>query len=420
MYAMFHYATKFNSDLSSWNVAKITSTAQMFQGATTFNSDLSKWNVKKVVAMDYMFYSATLFTSNLVSWNVANVKSMDYMFKSAISFNIDLSNWSVGEVTTMKEMFRFATAFNQMLCGVEWIQSTATQTEMFDNAGADARIGSSAEICSCSLGKFLTTTTSKTCSDCNYGKYQDEYGFKSSSCTKECGVGKYSDEQASKTENGCKSCATGTFNDQTGRTSCRICLTGTYSNEVALPNCKADCNAGSFISADKRQCSVCPYGRWQDQDAQSSCTKCVAGKISKNVAQISDAACKDCNIGLYNPYIGHPESCLPCESTTVKGASNCTGCDPGKYIDNTGNASDGDVDCNICPLGQFSNVRDAEACENCPKGYYTNDKFSSDNFLLRNRCQGCKRGTYGTVRKQERQDQCVSLNSINSSIFLGN
>ena len=197
--AMFYYATKFNSDLSSWNVANITDTTQMFQGATSFNKDLSKWNVKKVVAMDYMFYSATLFTSNLVSWNVANVKSMDYMFKSATSFNIDLSNWAVGEVTTMKEMFRFATAFNQILCGVEWIQSTANKTDMFTNAGIDAKIGTI--ICSCNPGKFLTESSS--CTYCPDGKYQDEQGFKASFC-KGCTEGRYSTETGLTSDALCK------------------------------------------------------------------------------------------------------------------------------------------------------------------------------------------------------------------------
>ena len=39
---MFNEAKSFDSDLSKWNVEKVTDMAAMFYKATTFNSDLSR------------------------------------------------------------------------------------------------------------------------------------------------------------------------------------------------------------------------------------------------------------------------------------------------------------------------------------------------------------------------------------------
>ena len=83
-------------------------------------------------------------------------------------------------------MFLRATAYTQVLCGNTWIESAASKTMMFDGAGSGAKIGT--EICSCTPGQHLTTTTPKTCTDCTNGKYQDEQGFTGTSCTKECGI----------------------------------------------------------------------------------------------------------------------------------------------------------------------------------------------------------------------------------------
>jgi surface protein len=48
----------------------------MFAGAYSFNSDLSKWNVARVSTMGGMYFnldSASAFNSDLAGWNVASV-----------------------------------------------------------------------------------------------------------------------------------------------------------------------------------------------------------------------------------------------------------------------------------------------------------------------------------------------------------
>ncbi|WP_434325812.1 BspA family leucine-rich repeat surface protein [Mycoplasma leachii] len=44
----FYWATKFNQDISTWDVSKVTNMSDMFYNATSFNQDLSKWDVSKV------------------------------------------------------------------------------------------------------------------------------------------------------------------------------------------------------------------------------------------------------------------------------------------------------------------------------------------------------------------------------------
>jgi len=63
----------------------------MFSEATSFTSDLSKWDVSKVTVMRYMFFRATIFTSDLSEWDVSNVNNMIGMFED--SGVVDTPDW---------------------------------------------------------------------------------------------------------------------------------------------------------------------------------------------------------------------------------------------------------------------------------------------------------------------------------------
>ena len=64
--------TQFNTDISGWNVAQVTSMEQMFRN-TAFDRDITSWNVAQVTSMAYMFYQATAFEQDPVqgrdSWS---------------------------------------------------------------------------------------------------------------------------------------------------------------------------------------------------------------------------------------------------------------------------------------------------------------------------------------------------------------
>ena len=56
---------------------------------TKFNGDISKWNVSNVENMEYMFFQSQ-FNKDISNWNVDNVKNMSWMFAYS-QFNQDIS-----------------------------------------------------------------------------------------------------------------------------------------------------------------------------------------------------------------------------------------------------------------------------------------------------------------------------------------
>ena len=73
MTAMFAWATKFNSDISSWNTSNVYDMGQMFSWAIEFNSDISKWDTSNVKSMQGMFSWVTKFNSDISNWNFTNL-----------------------------------------------------------------------------------------------------------------------------------------------------------------------------------------------------------------------------------------------------------------------------------------------------------------------------------------------------------
>ena len=56
-----------------------------------------------IINMSVMFYNSK-FNGDISSWDVGNVTDMRYMFYDS-KFNGDISNWNVGNVTNMSFMF---------------------------------------------------------------------------------------------------------------------------------------------------------------------------------------------------------------------------------------------------------------------------------------------------------------------------
>ena len=97
--------TKYNFDVSDWNVSNVKNMSFMFFGCERFNCDLSRWKVPKVKAMHGMFFRCVSFNSDLSGWDVSNVEDMNAMFSGCKNFNCDLSRWDVSKVTDMNCMF---------------------------------------------------------------------------------------------------------------------------------------------------------------------------------------------------------------------------------------------------------------------------------------------------------------------------
>jgi surface protein len=97
------YNSKFNGDISKWDVSEAIDMYQMF-AESEFNGNLSSWDVSQVENMSYMFSGAKFNNDSLASWDVRNVKDMNAMFKFS-DFNGDISEWWPRRVMIMNYMF---------------------------------------------------------------------------------------------------------------------------------------------------------------------------------------------------------------------------------------------------------------------------------------------------------------------------
>ena len=111
---MFNSATRFDGDLSSWNVSGVTDMSGMFSSATAFDHSLNNWDVSQVTNMSAMFFYTGL-NQPLDNWNTSQVIDMSNMFGFTFLFNQTLNNWDVSSVTDMSGMFILTSKFNQPL-----------------------------------------------------------------------------------------------------------------------------------------------------------------------------------------------------------------------------------------------------------------------------------------------------------------
>jgi surface protein len=185
MAGMFVSAPAFNSNISLFNVSKVTTFNKMFYGCNTFNNGFAlgdgvgnqlPWNIGGNITgpinMDSMFSPAPAFNSNLgtgaTPWDVSKVNnftsmfngasrfnngnedditkskinnwniggsvtsvSLNSMFASASVFNRDISSWNVSKATSTNSMFAYASAFNQPIGN--WERSTPGNVSTMGN-----------------------------------------------------------------------------------------------------------------------------------------------------------------------------------------------------------------------------------------------------------------------------------------------
>ncbi len=102
------------SDISGWDVSKVTDMDRLFEGSREFYGNLSMWDVSNVHWFNFTF-SRNGIRSNLSNWDTSNAVSMEGMFADAYEFNSNLTPWELGKMRSMDGMFAGARSFNQDL-----------------------------------------------------------------------------------------------------------------------------------------------------------------------------------------------------------------------------------------------------------------------------------------------------------------
>ncbi|MBN2627819.1 MAG: BspA family leucine-rich repeat surface protein [Spirochaetales bacterium] len=119
MRRLFMSNSKFNQNISGWDVGNVENMSKMFYQASACKKlDPSGWDVSNVTLMAGLFsYISMSFNPDLSEWDVSKVTTMKEMFYGAYGFNGNISGWNVGKVTNMSKMFMNAKSFDQDISG---------------------------------------------------------------------------------------------------------------------------------------------------------------------------------------------------------------------------------------------------------------------------------------------------------------
>ena len=167
----------------------------------------------------------------------------------------------------------------------------------------------------------------------------------------------------------CSLCPPGKYQDQEGKTSCKICPAGKSTNlpgRKLQSNCTL-CPAGTFKGLTDDKCEKCPLSNYLSLPNRTACKGiCPAGQIHSN------NACENCEAGQFG--VQNAISCSACQPGRFQdqvGQTSCESCPPGTY------SLAGQVSCKSCPEGKFNHRNESGTCELCPVGHFTNTQGAS-------------------------------------------
>lgn len=281
-------------------------------------------------------------------------------------------------------------------------------------AGTDASAPGASACDPCDIG-FYSEGGAVECTPCPAGTTGDATATMSSvdDCVP-CAVGTYTSDMG---QSVCLSCPDGTYSATAGATECTKCPAG-YSGvgtanvivRDSLQNACQQCAVGTYTAVAgstptlvlglNQFCTKCEAGTYQDQEGQTLCKSCPAGKVTATDGAVAEGDCVNCGTGKYAPHAGMG-ACLDCPPGRYGPAdrtdtSECTTCPPGKYSINYASVSEDD--CDVCPAGFYA--ADGEPCKECPAGQYQADAGEPT-------CDLCPKGTYLADTGATSVDQCL-------------
>eukprot|EP00058_Branchiostoma_floridae_P019117 XP_002604606.1 hypothetical protein BRAFLDRAFT_92840 [Branchiostoma floridae] len=159
-----------------------------------------------------------------------------------------------------------------------------------------------------------------------------------------------------------------------------------------------NCPVGTYKSGDS--CELCPYGQYQDQEAQQECLSCPNGTDTIRMGAVNITECRKfcspgnysstgledctpCEVGSYQPN-EKSTSCEQCSSGTSTEAEGSTSEDDCKVVCPAGSkSSTGVVPCNICAEDTYQPETGQTECVPCPDGYETDASGATSEFACK-------------------------------------
>ena len=111
-----------------WDVSSVTNFGRAFDGCSKFNADLSRWDVSNAKYLSYMFQQTIHTGHGLENWNTAKTRMMDGIFYHATKFNGDLSKWDTSSNLALNWAFRYNYEFTGE-CLESWDVTKVTTLE---------------------------------------------------------------------------------------------------------------------------------------------------------------------------------------------------------------------------------------------------------------------------------------------------
>jgi IPT/TIG domain/Tyrosine-protein kinase ephrin type A/B receptor-like len=164
--------------------------------------------------------------------------------------------------------------------------------------------------------------------------------------------------------------------------------TCTHTTHASSPNSHTQvvCRTPSGTTTDRAVILIQNNGEISSNTGTLSYSQCPVGQYAAS----GEVTCQLCAKGSYSDTVGLFE-CKQCEAGLYAdsvGSQSCTKCSIGRYSTRV-NAM-GAHNCTACPAGEFSSVEGLGACQQCPPGEYNNQTAQTT-------CTKCPAGTFTSI-----------------------